>query len=167
MASRGFATFAFDPSYTGESVGEPRNLAPPEINTQDFSAVVDFLGIQKNIDRNKIGIVGIRGFGGFALNVTAADKRIKAVATSTMYDMTRVMWKGYNDSVTLEQRTKTLEQLGEQRWKYAETGAFGYGPKVNVELKVNEPQITSFPEVIMSVQYILKVHGWPQHLYLL
>jgi uncharacterized protein len=133
MAERGFAVVAFDPSYTGESSGEPRNLASPEINTEDFSAAVDFLGIQKNIDRNKIGIIGICGFGGFALNATAVDKRIKAVATSIMYDMTRVMSKGYNDAVTLEQRTKTLEQLGEQRWKDAEAGTFADGPKLNAE----------------------------------
>lgn len=140
MAERGFAMVAFDPSYTGESSGEPRNLASPEINTEDFSAAVDFLGIQKNIDRNKIGIIGICGFGGFALNAAAVDKRVKAVATSTMYDMTRVMSKGYNDAVTLEQRTKTLEQLGEQRWKDAEAGTFASGPKLNAELKGNEPQ---------------------------
>lgn len=133
MAQRGFVVVAFDPSYTGESGGEPRNLASPEINTEDFSAAVDFLGIQKNIDRNKIGIIGICGFGGFALNATAVDKRVKAVATSTMYDMTRVMSKGYNDVVTLEQRTKTLEQLGEQRWNDAEAGTFANGPKLNTE----------------------------------
>ena len=133
MSERGFAVLAFDPSYTGESSGEPRNLASPEINTEDFSAAVDFLGIQKNIDRNRIGIIGICGFGGFALNATAADKRVKAVATSTMYDMTRVMSKGYNDVVTLEQRTKTLEQLGDQRWKDAEIGTFANGPKLNSE----------------------------------
>ncbi len=140
MAERGFIALAFDPSYTGESSGEPRNLGSPEINTEDFSAAVDFLGIQKNIDRNKIGIIGICGFGGFALNATAIDKRIKAVATSTMYDMTRVMSKGYNDVVNLEQRTKTLEQLGEQRWKDAEADTFSHGPKLNGDLKGNEPQ---------------------------
>jgi fermentation-respiration switch protein FrsA (DUF1100 family) len=140
MAERGFIALAFDPSYTGESSGEPRNVASPDINTEDFSAAVDFLGIQKNIDRNKIGIIGICGFGGFALNATAIDKRVKAVATATMYDMTRVMSKGYNDAVTLEQRTKTLEQLGEQRWKDAEAGTFSYGPKLNGDLKGNEPQ---------------------------
>ena len=122
MAERGFAVVAFDPSYTGESGGEPRNLASPEINTEDFSAAVDFLGLQKNIDRNKIGIIGICGFGGFALNATAVDKRVKAVATTSLYDMTRVMSKGYNDSVTPEQRTKTLENLGQQRWKDAGNG---------------------------------------------
>lgn len=141
MAERGFAVVAFDPSYTGESSGEPRNVASPEINTEDFSAAVDFLGIQKNIDRNKIGIIGICGFGGFALNATAVDKRIKAVATATMYDMTRVMSKGYNDATTLEQRTETLEQLGKQRWKDTETGTFEPGVVLNAEkLKGDEPQ---------------------------
>lgn len=141
MAERGFAVLAFDPSYTGESGGEPRNVASPDINTEDFSAAVDFLGIQKSIDRNKIGIIGICGFGGFALNATAVDKRVKAVAASTMYDMARVMSKGYNDAVTLEQRTKTLEQLGEQRWKDAEAGTFHPGAVLNAEkLKGDEPQ---------------------------
>ena len=98
MAGRGFAALAFDPSYTGESSGEPRNVASPDINTEDFSAAIDFLGIQKNVDRNKIGIIGICGFAGFALNATAVDKRVKAVATTSMYDMTRVMSKGYYDA---------------------------------------------------------------------
>ncbi|MET6999473.1 alpha/beta hydrolase [Chitinophaga defluvii] len=141
MAERGFAALAFDPSYTGESGGEPRAVASPDINTEDFSAAVDFLGIQKNIDRNKIGIIGICGWAGFALNATAIDKRVKAVATTSMYDMTRVMSKGYNDAVTREQRTKTLEQLGEQRWKDAETGTFAAGTILNAEkLKGDEPQ---------------------------
>lgn len=140
MAERGFAVVAFDPSYTGESGREPRNVASPDINSEDFSAAVDFLGIHKNIDRNRIGIIGICGFGGFALNATAIDKRVKAVATSTMYDMTRVMSKGYNDATTLEQRTQVLEELGEQRWKDAETRTFAYGSKLNGDLKGNEPQ---------------------------
>jgi len=140
MAEKGFAVVAFDPSYTGESGGEPRNLASPEINTEDFSTAVDFLGLQKNVNREKIGIIGICGFGGFALNATAIDKRIKAVVASTMYDMTRVMSKGYNDAVTLEKRTKTLEQLGEQRWKDAEAGTFAYGPEYNKALKDDDPQ---------------------------
>ncbi|KUY30382.1 alpha/beta hydrolase [Elizabethkingia ursingii] len=141
MAERGFVALAFDPSYTGESGGEPRAVASPDINTEDFSAAVDYLGIQKNIDRKKIGIIGICGFGGFALNATAIDKRVKAVAVTSMYDMTRVMSKGYNDAVTLEQRTKTLEQLGEQRWKDAEAGTFHPGAILNPEkLKGNEPQ---------------------------
>ncbi|WP_282636512.1 alpha/beta hydrolase [Sphingobacterium thalpophilum] len=141
MAERGFIALAFDPSYTGESGGTPRNVASPDINTEDFSAAVDFLGLQKNIDRSKIGIIGICGFAGFALNATAVDKRIKAVATTSMYDMTRVMSKGYNDMVTAEQRTQTLEQLSQQRWKDAESGS--YAPSTNnlpEKLTGSEPQ---------------------------
>ena len=141
MAERGFAVIAFDPSYTGESGGEPRNVASPEINTEDFSAAIDFLGLQKNVDRNKIGIIGICGFGGFALNATAIDKRVKAVATTSLYDMTRVMSKGYNDAVTPDQRTKTLENLGKQRWKDAKAGKPADGPRNLPEtLKGYEPQ---------------------------
>ena len=141
MAERGFAVVAFDPSYTGESGGEPRNMASPEINTEDFSAAVDFLGLQKNVDRNKIGIIGICGFGGMALNAAAVDKRIKAIVTTSMYDMTRVMSKGYNDSVTPEQRTKTLEDLGQQRWKDAENKKPADGPRNLPEtLKGDEPK---------------------------
>ncbi|AWK07486.1 hypothetical protein HYN56_17080 [Flavobacterium crocinum] len=141
MAERGFIALAFDPSYTGESGGEPRNLASPEINTEDFSAAVDFLGLQKKVDRNKIGIIGICGFGGFALNATAIDKRVKAVAATSLYDMTRVISKGYNDSVTPEQRSKTLEALGQQRWKDAENGKRADGPRnLPEKLKGDEPQ---------------------------
>src|SRR3712207_1141593 len=111
MAERGFVTLAFDPSYTGESGGEPRNVASPDINTEDFSAAVDFLGLHPSVDRERIGVIGICGWGGMALNAVAVDKRVKAVAASTMYDMTRVMSRGHNDSVTVEQRTKTLEKL--------------------------------------------------------
>ena len=141
MARRGFIALAFDPSYTGESGGEPRNLASPEINTEDFSAAIDYLGLLENVDRDRLGIIGICGFGGFALNATAVDKRVKAVATATMYDMTRVMSKGYNDVVTLAERTETLEKLGEQRWKDAENGKQAEGPRNNPEkLKGDEPQ---------------------------
>lgn len=141
MAERGFATLAFDPSYTGESGGEPRNVASPDINTEDFSAAIDFLGVQDNIDRNKIGIIGICGFGGFALNATAVDKRVKAVATTSMYDMSRVVAKGYYDATTPEQRSKALEQMSIQRWKDAETGKPANGPRINPEkLQGNEPQ---------------------------
>jgi len=141
MAERGFAVVAFDPSYTGESGGEPRDIASPDINTEDFSAAVDFLGLQNNVDRNKIGIIGICGFGGMALNATAIDKRIKAVATTSMYDMTRVISKGYHDAVTLEQRTKTLEDLNQQRWKDAETGKMEYpASHLPEKLTGNEPQ---------------------------
>jgi fermentation-respiration switch protein FrsA (DUF1100 family) len=138
MAERGFVTLAFDPSYTGESGGEPRHVASPDINTEDFSAAVDFLGLQPSVDRERIGIIGICGWGGMALNAAAVDKRIKAVATSTMYDMSRVMSKGYNDKTTKEERTKVLEQLSQQRWKDAENGKPEPGPIMN-ELKGGEP----------------------------
>jgi uncharacterized protein len=124
MAERGFAALAFDPSYTGESVGEPRNVASPDINTEDFSAAVDFLGLQKNIDREQIGIIGICGFAGMGLNAAAVDKRIKALAVTSMYNMSRVMANGYFDALTPEQRTQILEQLGQQRWKDAENGTY-------------------------------------------
>jgi fermentation-respiration switch protein FrsA (DUF1100 family) len=141
MAERGFATLAFDPSYTGESSGEPRNVASPDINTEDFSAAVDFLGLQKNVDRNRIGIIGICGFGGMALNATAIDKRVKAVATTSMYDMSRVMAKGYFDKLTNEERTKMLEQMGEQRWKDAEKGTNAASTNnLPEKLQGNEPQ---------------------------
>jgi fermentation-respiration switch protein FrsA (DUF1100 family) len=139
MAERGFVTLAFDPSYTGESGGTPRHVASPDINTEDFSAAVDFLGLLPQVDRNRLGIIGICGWGGMALNAAAVDKRIKAVATSTMYDMTRVMSKGYYDSTTQEERTKTLEQLSLQRWADAENGKPAVGP-VSLELQGGEPQ---------------------------
>ncbi|WCR09032.1 alpha/beta hydrolase [Paracoccus fistulariae] len=139
MAERGFATLAFDPSFTGESGGEPRNVASPDINTEDFMAAVDYLGLHEAVDRERIGIIGICGWGGMALSAAAIDKRIKAVATSTMYDMTRVMSRGYNDSVTLEQRTEMLENLGRQRWEDAANGAPAYGPP-SLELQGGEPQ---------------------------
>ncbi|MCI8668997.1 MAG: alpha/beta hydrolase [Lachnospiraceae bacterium] len=97
LATRGFAAMAFDPSFVGESGGDVRNVASPDINTEDFSAAVDFLSVQDNIDSDKIGILGICGFGGMALNAAIMDTRIKASVTSTMYDMTRVGAKGYFD----------------------------------------------------------------------
>lgn len=139
MAERGFAALAFDPSYTGESGGEPRNVASPDINTEDFSAAVDYIGLQSYVDRERIGVIGICGWGGMALNAVAADKRVKAVVASTMYDMTRVMSKGYNDSVTLEQRTQALEQMSRQRWQDAEKGSPAYQPPYN-GLKGGEAQ---------------------------
>ncbi|WP_281969229.1 alpha/beta hydrolase, partial [Roseovarius nanhaiticus] len=132
MAERGFVTLAFDPSYTGESGGEPRNVASPDINTEDFMAAVDYLGLHESVDRERIGVIGICGWGGMALNAVAADKRVKAVVASTMYDMTRLMSKGYNDSVTLEQRTQALEQLSRQRWEDAANGTPAYQPDYNV-----------------------------------
>src|SRR5690606_26913511 len=126
MAERGFVVLAFDPSYTGESGGEPRNVASPDINTEDFSAAIDFLGLQEKVDRNKLGIIGICGFGGFALNATAVDKRVKAVATISMYDMSRVNAEGYFGSTTPEQRTKMLEEMSLQRWEDAKNGTPKY-----------------------------------------
>jgi len=141
MAERGFAVLAFDPSYTGESGGTPRNIASPDFNTEDFSAAVDFLGLQKNVDRNKIGIIGICGFGGFALNATIVDKRIKAVATTSMYDISRVSAKGYYDKMTAEERTKAFEKMSLQRWVDAENGTPAYPPThLPEKLKGDEPQ---------------------------
>lgn len=141
MAERGFIALAFDPSYTGESSGEPRNVASPDINTEDFSAAVDFLGLQKNVDKDRIGIIGICGFAGFALNASAADKRVKAVATTSMYDMCRVTSKGYNDIVTSEQRNKALTQLSQQRWQDAQQGTPALSTaNLPQQLQGNEPQ---------------------------
>lgn len=140
MAELGFAALAFDPSYTGESSGEPRNIASSDINTEDFSAAVDFLGLQKNIDRNKIGIIGICGFGGFALNATAIDKRIKAVVTTSMYDIPRNASKGYYDKMTGEERTKSLTEMSLQRWKDAENGKTEYAANGLAQTNEQSPQ---------------------------
>ncbi len=115
MAERGFLTIAFDPSYTGESGGEPRYVASPDINTEDFSAAVDFLSVQDNVDPEKIGIIGICGWGGMALNAASMDTRIKATVTSTMYDMSRVTANGYFDAMDEDQRYQMKEQLNAQR----------------------------------------------------
>ncbi len=128
MAERGFVTLAFDPSYTGESSGEPRNVASPDINTEDFSAAVDFLGLQPSVNRNRIGAIGICGFSGMALTAASSDSRIKAVATTSMYDMSRSMSWSYKDSYTMEQRHKVIDYLSQQRWVDAENGkpSLGY-----------------------------------------
>jgi fermentation-respiration switch protein FrsA (DUF1100 family) len=141
MAARGFAALAFDASYTGESGGDPRNVASPDINTEDFSAAVDFLGLQPEVDRNRIGIIGICGFAGMGLNAAAVDKRIKAVATTSMYNMSRVMANGYFDALTPEQRAQTLERLAQQRWKDAENGTYtASSNNLPEKLIGNEPQ---------------------------
>ncbi|MEE8659399.1 hypothetical protein CGLAMM_09475 [Acetobacteraceae bacterium EV16G] len=149
MAERGFVTLAFDPSYTGESGGAPRNVASPDINTEDFMAAIDSLGLHDAVDRERIGVIGICGWGGMALSAAAVDKRVKAVVASTMYDMTRVMSKGYNDSMTLEQRTQTLEQLSRQRWTDAERGTPNYQPRYNVERK-GEPFMIDYHDYYMT-----------------
>lgn len=116
MAERGFLTIAFDPSFTGESGGFPRNVASPDINTEDFQAAVDYLTVHEQADPDKIGIIGICGWGGLALNAAALDTRIKATAASTMYDMSRVNAKGYFDSEDSgEERYKKRKALNEQR----------------------------------------------------
>ncbi|CAJ1844968.1 alpha/beta hydrolase [Aeromonas veronii] len=138
LAERGFVTLAFDPSYTGESGGQPRDVASPDINTEDFSAAVDFLGLQKEVDRNRIGLLGICGWGGMALNAAAGDTRIKAVATSVMYDMSRAMGHGVGDGkdrYSTADRRAVLVYLNEQRWKDAESGTYAHS---NQDLYVDD-----------------------------
>lgn len=128
MAELGFLTIAFDPSYTGESGGEPRYMASPDINTEDFQAAVDFLSVQKNVDSDKIGIIGICGWGGIALNAAALDTRIKATVTSTMYDMSRVNANGYFDSENSENaRFEKRKALNKQRMEDYKSGTYVRG----------------------------------------
>ncbi|WP_434772136.1 alpha/beta hydrolase [Pseudomonas entomophila] len=127
MAERGFVTLAFDPSFTGESGGEPRHVASPDINSEDFSAAVDFLGLQSNVDRNRIGAIGICGFAGMALTAATSDSRIKAVATASMYDMSRSISRSYKNSYTTEQRHKVIDYISQQRWADAESGKYALG----------------------------------------
>lgn len=115
LAELGYLTIAFDPSFTGESGGQPRYVSSPDINTEDFQAAVDFLYTQPLVDSEKIGILGICGWGGIALNTAAIDTRIKATVASTMYDMTRVSAYGYFDSVSEDQRFQLKQQLNAQR----------------------------------------------------
>lgn len=124
LAERGFITIAFDPSFTGESGGSPRYVASPDINTEDFSAAVDFLSTQENVDADKISILGICGWGGMALNAAAIDTRIKVTVTSTMYDMSRVTANGYFDSMDEEERYQLKESLNAQRIKDYESGTY-------------------------------------------
>lgn len=124
LAERGFLTIAFDPSYTGESGGEPRYMCSPDINTEDFSAAVDFLSVQDNVDPERIGILGICGWGGMALNDAAMDTRVKATVTSTMYDMTRVAARGYFDSMDEDARYELKEKLNEQRTADYKNGTY-------------------------------------------
>lgn len=128
MAEYGFLTIAFDPSFTGESGGEPRYMASPDINTEDFQAAVDFLSVQENVDSDKIGVIGICGWGGLAINAAALDTRIKAAVASTMYDMTRVNANGYFDSENSEEaRYEKKKALNEQRTKEYREGAYVRG----------------------------------------
>lgn len=128
MAEKGFLTIAFDPSFTGESGGTPRYMASPDINTEDFQAAVDFLSVQNNVDAEKIGIIGICGWGGMALNAAALDTRIKATVTSTMYDMARVNANGYFDSDNSEEKRYELKvALNAQRTESFKSGVYTRG----------------------------------------
>lgn len=140
MAERGFITLAFDPSFTGESAGEPRNVASPDINTEDFSAAVDYLSNRNDVNPDKIGIIGICGFGGFGINAAALDTRIKATAAITMYDMTRVSARGYNDSMDENARYKLKEQLNNQRTQDFKNGTFAKASGLPEKLTGEEPQ---------------------------
>ena len=139
MAERGFLTIAFDPSYTGESGGEPRYVASPDINTEDFQAAIDFLSTQDNVDSEKIGIIGICGWGGLALNAAALDTRIKATVTSTMYDMSRVNANGYFDSVDADGRYENRKMLNAQRTKEYKEGVYVRGGGVVDPLPEDAP----------------------------
>ena len=122
MAQRGFVTLAFDESYNGESGGEPRHVSSPDIFVEDFSAAIDYIGTREFVDRDRIGVIGICGSGAFSITAAQVDPRIKAIATASMYDMSRMIRKGWADTMTDDQRAQTLVQLGEQRWKDFEHG---------------------------------------------
>ena len=140
MAERGFLTVAFDPSYTGESGGQPRYMASPDINTEDFMAAVDFLSLQDNVDPEKIGIIGICGWGGMAINAAALDTRIKATVSSTMYDMTRVNAKGYFDSEDGEEaRYEKRKAMNAQRITDYRNGSYALGGGVVDPLPEDAP----------------------------
>lgn len=140
MAERGFLTVAFDPSFTGESGGEPRYMASPDINTEDFQAAVDFLSVQDKVDPDKIGIIGICGWGGMALNAAALDTRIKATVASTMYDMTRVNANGYFDADNSEEkRYEAKKALNAQRTIDYKNGSYALGGGVVDPLPEDAP----------------------------
>lgn len=128
MAERGFITLAFDASHYGESGGQPRYIESPETHVEDFSAAVDFIGTRPFVDRKRIGVIGICGGGGYAVSAAQIDHRMKAIATISMYDMGRERRQGLGDSISYEQRMKTLDEIGEQRWI-----EFAGGPRRDVE----------------------------------
>ena len=141
MAERGFLTIAFDPSYTGESGGEPRRMASPDINTEDFLAAVDFLSVQENVDAERIGIIGICGWGGMAVNAAALDPRIKATVASTMYDMSKVTVEGYFGSEdTKEKRMEKRKAIAQQRTEDYRTGTYKRAGGVIDPLPDDAPQ---------------------------
>lgn len=140
MAERGFITLAFDPSYTGESGGSVRYVASPDINTEDFQAAVDYLSIHEHVDAEKIGIIGICGWGGMALNAAAIDTRIKATVASTMYDMTRVNAKGYFDEEDSEEaRYEKRKALNAQRIKDYQNNSYALAGGVVNQLPEDAP----------------------------
>ena len=141
MAELGFLTIAFDPSYTGESGGTPRYVASPDINTEDFCAAVDFLSVQENVDPERIGIIGICGWGGMAINAAAIDTRIKATAAMTMYDMTRVTANGYFDAEDSEQaRFEKKKAMNAQRIEDYKSGSYALAGGVVDPLPEDAPQ---------------------------
>ena len=140
LAERGYVTLAFDPSYTGESGGEPRDVASPDINTEDFSAAVDYLSNLDYVNPDKIGIIGICGFGGFGLNAAAIDTRIKATVPVTMYDMTRVTARGYFDSMDENARYQLKKQLNKQRTEDFKNGTYAKAQGLPDKLTGEEPQ---------------------------
>lgn len=141
MAEFGFLTLAFDPSFTGESGGQPRYVASPDINTEDFCAAVDFLSVQDNVDPERIGIIGICGWGGMAINAAAMDTRIKATVASTMYDMTRVNANGYFDSEnTAEARYEKKKAMNAQRTEDYRSGGYALAGGVVDPLPEDAPQ---------------------------
>ena len=141
MAELGFLTIAFDPSYTGESSGTPRYVASPDINTEDFCAAVDFLSVQENVDPERIGIIGICGWGGMAINAAAIDTRIKATAAMTMYDMTRVTANGYFDAEDSEQaRFEKKKAMNAQRIEDYKSGSYALAGGVVDPLPEDAPQ---------------------------
>ena len=140
MAERGFLTLAFDPSFTGESGGQPRYMASPDINTEDFQAAVDFLSLHEQADPDRIGIIGICGWGGMALNAAALDTRIKATVTSTMYDMARVNAKGYFDAEdSADIRYDKRKALNAQRTEDYRSGSYALGGGVVDPLPEDAP----------------------------
>ena len=140
MAERGFLTLAFDPSFTGESGGRPRYVASPDINTEDFCAAVDYLSTCERVDPARIGIIGICGWGGLALNAAAIDTRIRATVASTMYDMSRVNARGYFDSMDADARYELRRQLNTQRTEDARNGSYALGGGVVDPLPDDAPQ---------------------------
>lgn len=151
MAEKGFITVAFDPSFTGESGGEPRNTASVDINTEDFMAAVDFLGTLPNVDREKIGIIGICGWGGMGLSATAMDHRVKAVAVASMYDMSRSIGKGYKDAYTAADRQAVLDLVAKQRWATVDRGGVPVGDYHEhpvIDGKVISGEVHMLPETL-------------------